>query len=222
MKLSIIILIVMVLSIFLAPTISARSSEIFKDHLTNLIWEDCKGKDIHINQPNVIVNVATNESITLFKGQAYTKDDLRRIIEILDNYTYRDYIGPCDSRNGTHVSGKGFVDGCGILSCENYILNIDKDGYEWKGIRVDVPKEELFAIASGDNNTQVINKGDRSSINIGNNNIANAGDNCSITQKDLNISFAKGTIFGLLISILFKVFYDLFGKKYLKRLFNKK
>jgi hypothetical protein len=212
----------MILFILLATTTSARSSEIFKDHLTNLIWEDCRGKDIHINQPNVIINTATNNSITLFKGQAYTKDDLRRIVEILDNYTYRDYLGPCDSRNGTHVSGIGFVDGCGVLSCENYILNIDKDGYEWKGIRVDVPKEELFAIASGDNNTQVINKGDGSPINIGNNNIANAGDNSSITKQDLNISFAKGTIFGLLVSILLKFLYDLFGKKYLKRLFKKK
>lgn len=206
MKLSIILLNVVILCLLLAPSISAKSSDIFIDHLTNLTWADCSGKDIHINQPGVLINVATNESITLIRGQDYNKSNLRRILEILDNYTYRDYIGPCDSKGGIYGSGDGFVDGCGILTCGNYKLDIDNDGYWWKGIRVDVPKEELFNIASGDNNTQVINKGDKSSINIGNSNIANTGDENQISQQLNNISvqmaFGAGTIFGIILTLL--------------------
>jgi hypothetical protein len=217
MKMQTMLLIIIILSPWLVPNISAKSSDIFLDHLTDLMWKDCQGKDIHINQPGVLINVATNEPITLIKGQEYNKNMLRKILEILDNYTYRDYIGPCDSKNGTYGSGEGFVDGCGILTCGNYRLNIDHDGYWWKGVRVDVPYEELFNIASGDNNTQVINKGDGSSISIGNSNIANTGNDNRISQQLNNISvqiaFGAGSILGTIIGIILKMSYDTYRRR---------
>lgn len=215
MNKSIILLTFISLSLLLLSTTSAKSSEIFKDHLTNLMWEDCKGKDIYINQP-ILINKISNHSISLIPWP-YSKDELRYLIEVIDGQPYRDYLG---------ALGGSFVDsgwnGNGLLTCGNEKLDIDYDTYYWNGTKVDVPKEELFNIASGNNNTQVINKGDRNSVATGNNNIVSTGDNNLITQQDLNISFAKGTIFGVIISILFKILYDIWGKKYLIRLLKKK
>ena len=216
MKKSICLLTFICLSLLLLPNSSARSSEIFKEHLTNLMWEDCQGKDIHINQP-ILINKITNQSISLIPWP-YSKDELRYLIEIIDGLSYRDYLGA--------FGGGSFVDsgwdGNSLLTCDDNRLNIDFDTYYWNGTKVDVPKEELFNIASGNNNTQVINKGDRNSVTTGNHNTVNTGDNNSITQQDLKISFAKGTFFGILISIMFKILYDIWGKKYLMRLLKRK
>jgi len=201
---------IIIISLLLVPTISAKSSDVFIDYLTDLMWKDCKGNDIHINQP-ILIDTSTNQSISLITWPNYDKESFRRMIELLDSCPYMDYLGPC---GGPHVEC-GW-DGCDILTCGNKNLTIDYDTYYWNGKKVDVPKEELLAIASGNNNTQVINKGDASSINIGDSNTANTGDNNSITHQNLDISFAKGTILGAIIGILLKFLYDILSRKYLK------
>ena len=191
----------------------------FLDHLTNLMWEDCKGKDIHINQPGILKFTATNENVSLIKWPFYNKTGLKYILELLDKQPYRDYLGQC-GKNGTFASGEGYWDGCSILTCDNNRLDIDYDGYTWNNIRVDVPREE-FKIASG-NNSQIIETGDNSPVTTGDKSPITTGDDSPINQQDINIAFAKGTIFGVFITLLFKILYDFRGKKLLKRLLQKK
>ena len=207
-------LIAIILSLMLAPTISAKSSDAFINHLTDLIWTDCKGKDIHINQSILNYTIENRTSYLKLIEWPYDRGTIRRIIELFGEgqSKFETFFGTCDDK-GVTITG---INGCGILTCGENRLNINGYNYFWNGVKVDVPKEELFNIASGDNNTQVINKGEGSSTNIGNNNIANTGDKSTITQQDLNISFVKGTIFGAVIGILLKFLYDIFSRKYLK------
>jgi hypothetical protein len=229
-----------IIILLLAPTISAKSSDAFIEHLTDLMWKDCKGKDIHINQPIIRLNAA-NQTLNLTKwppseedlrqedfvdsmNWPYSKDLLRQIIQLLSEQPYRTYIGQCDG-DYSMVSNTGW-EGCGVLTSGNNKLNINYDTYYWNREKVDVPKEELYNIASGNNNTQVISKGEGSSINMGNNNIANTGNNNTITQKDLNISFTNGfsigAILGIFLTYILNILYDIWGRDHLKRWFKKK
>lgn len=210
---SIILISVIILLLLLLPTASARSSQIFIDHLTNLIWDDCKGNDIRIHQPVITLDQVnhtisltklsnTTNQITFLSGLRwpYSRDQLKQVIQMLTEQPYRTYQGQCDGVYSM-VSDTGF-EGCGILTSGKNKLNINFDTYYWNGEKVDVPKEELYNIASGNNNTQVINKGDKNSINIGNSNIANTGENSTITQQDLNITFSKGIISGAIVLLI--------------------
>ena len=70
----------MILSFVLVPTTPAKSSDIFIDYLTDMIYEDCQCKDIQINQP-YIIDTKTNKSIDVIMWP-YSYQDLRRIIEL--------------------------------------------------------------------------------------------------------------------------------------------
>jgi len=65
MKKSIIVLIVIGLTLSLLPFISAKSSEVFIDYLSDTMWKDCQGKDIHINSPGVLTYAANNSNVSL-------------------------------------------------------------------------------------------------------------------------------------------------------------
>jgi len=211
MKKLIIILCAIILSLLMVQTISAKSSDIFLDHLTNLMWEDCKGKDIHINQP-AIIDSETNKSIPLIIWP-YNKSDIKDIIRIFGEeqpYFANILSGTCEDK-GPWVGG---IDGCGILTCGNNSLDINGYNYFWNGIKVDVPKEE-FKITSG-NNSPIIEAGDNSPVTTGDKSPITTGDNSPINLKEWNIAFAQGTIFGTILGILLKFLYDYVSNKYFK------
>jgi hypothetical protein len=203
---------IIILSLSLVQDISGKSSEVFIDHLTNLIWEDCRGKDIHINQP-VIIDLETNKSIPLIKW-AYNKSKIKDIIRIFGEeqpYFSNILSGTCEDK-GPYVGG---IDGCGILTCGNNWLDINGYNYFWNGIKVDVPKEE-FKVTSG-NNSPIIETGDSSPVTTGDKSPITTGDNSPINQKELNIAFAQGTIFGTIFGIMLKFLYDYISARYFKK-----
>jgi len=175
MRVLLILLSIMILSLSLHSTISAKSSEMFVDHLTDLIWTDCKGKDIQINHAGILRYTATNQNVSLIKWP-YNKDYLRNALELLDEQPYRDYLGPCETKNKSYYDS-GW-DGCGILTCQDNRLNIDYDTYYWNGTKVDVPNEE-FKISSGNNSQIVVTQGDKSPVTT--------GDRSPITQQECNL-----------------------------------
>lgn len=213
MKKSFKLLGIIILSLLLIPAISARSSDVFIDYLTDLMWNDCKGKDIHINQ-NIINYTRDNQTsvLRLVKWPYNTslgvadnnRNVLRRIIEIFgeEQHNFSTFYGTCDNK-GVTISG---IDGCGILTCGDNRLDINGYNYFWNSEKVDVPKEELlYAIASGNNNSQIINKGEGNFAVIGNNNVANTGENSDATQQILSFnfpSFALGAILTGIASVL--------------------
>lgn len=169
MKKSIIISWIIILSLLLIFPTSSKPSNEFVNHLADMVYNDCKGNDIHINQP-IIKRISTNETFSLL-AWPYTISDVRVIVGLLGEVPYDSFEGPCNNKAMNIDLG---WDGCGILTSQNNRLDINGDTYYWNGVKVDVPGNELYNVA-GNNNTQVVTKGNENAVNIGNNNIANTG-----------------------------------------------
>jgi hypothetical protein len=202
-----VILGVVILSFILITTASTKSSDIFIDHLTNMIYEDCKGSDIKINKPYIIIT-EINEPIVLIKWP-YRYQDLRRIIELFGEIEpFAFFQGTCENK-GVSISG---ADGCGILTCQDNRLDINQYTYFWNGVRVAVPKEE-FKTTFGPNSPIIETHGDKSPVT--------AGDYSPINQQENNILiqffWSKGTIGGLIVAGLLNIIYILIKKQRTKR-----
>jgi hypothetical protein len=198
-KKSIILLSAIILSLLFVPAISAKSSDIFINYLTDIIWKDCQGKDIHINQP-ILKLISTNQTLSLIKWP-YSKEDLRSVIQILSEQPYRTYQGQCDGVYSM-VSDTGW-EGCGILTSGKNKLNINFDTYYWNGVKVDVPVEDI-KIASGQNSTIIETHGEMSPVTTGPNSPVTTGNGSSITQQNVTLafSFGAGTVFGIIAKTL--------------------
>lgn len=130
-----ILIYIMILSFVLVPTTPAKSSDLFIDYLTDMIYEDCKGENIHIKY--ILID---NQTISLLKWP-YNKNMLRSIIKAYgESEPFQKYLGTCENKAFTCDIG---YDGCGILTCQNNRLDINEYDYFWNGVRVDVPKEEF-------------------------------------------------------------------------------
>lgn len=189
---------------------SSIPSDTFIDHLTDLVWEDCRGKDIHINQP-ILIERSTNETVSLISG-GYSKEDLRYVLKLLGSVPYDFFVGTCEEKSQNNDIG---WDGCGIITCEGNKLDINSDVYYWNGVKVDVPRDE-FKIASG-NNSQIIETGDNSLVTTGDKSPITTGDDSPISQKDWNIGFVQGSILGTILGIILKFMYDYAIKKIIKK-----
>jgi len=172
-----------------------------------MIYEDCQGEDIQINQP-YIINTKTNQSIDAITWP-YSYQDLRRIIELfgeLEPFAF--FQGSCENK-GVTISG---ADGCGILTCQDNRLDINQYTYFWNGVRVAVPKEE-FKTTFGANSPIVETHGDKSPVTT--------GDNSPVTQQENNIwsqlFWSKGTIGGLIVAGVLNIIYIFIKKHRSKR-----
>lgn len=188
---------IMILSVLLVTTASAKSSDMFIGSLTKMIYEDCKYNNIVINQPYpyTIVNKTTNDSIDVINWP-YTCLDLRVLIEQFSE------MEPFMSYDTTSFSGMGLLpDGRKILTSQDNWLDINGDTYYWNGVRVDNIKQE-FKITSIETH--------------GNNSPVTTGAYSPINQQENNIwiqlSWPKIAVAGLIILVL-KFIYTLFGKK---------
>ncbi len=57
------IILIMIFSLFSVNSVLAKSSDLFIDHLTNIIYEDCSEKNISLKEP-YIQNTQTNTVVT--------------------------------------------------------------------------------------------------------------------------------------------------------------
>jgi len=169
-----------------------------------MIYEDCKGNDIHVKY--ILIN---NQTVSLLKWPYYNKNFLREIIKVWGACEpFQKYYGTCEDKAGTWSIG---LDGCGILTCQDNRLDINEYVYFWNGVRVDVPKEE-FKTTFGPNSPIVETHGDKSPVTT--------GDNSPITQRKDSIwvqfFWSKGTIGGLIIAGILDVLFILI-KKYINK-----
>lgn len=190
-----------ILSLPLLSTICAKSSDMFLDDLSDMIWTDCQGNNIHINQP-VLKRISTNQTFDLLPWP-YTRKDVRTIIGLLDDKVhFAFFAGTCENKALTVDTG---VDGCSILTCQDDRLDVNRDTYYWKGTKVDASKDEL-KITSGNNSPIIETQGEKSPVTT--------GVNSPITQQEYSfqIVLAAGII-GAVIGLLLKVLYDLSRRK---------
>jgi hypothetical protein len=206
MKKLIIIMVAIILSLSFLPSISAKSSDIFIDYLTNMMWNDCQGNDIHINQPGVLSYIETNQSVSLIEWP-YDKNSLREIVRIFGEEQQiftTIFGGTCENYNdSTRIGG---INGCGILTCGDNRLDINGYNYFWNGIKVDVPQENLnFKTTYGPNSSIIETHGENSHVTI--------GDNNPVIQQDdhiwIQLFWSKSTIAGMIIGILITKLLDL-------------
>jgi hypothetical protein len=214
MKKSIIIINFIMLYLFFITAASARSSEEFINQVTDMVCEDCQGKDIQLSQP---MTFTSNDSSINYTTKSiswpYDRSFVKIIIEGIDKAQFSDIQGTCEDKI-EYTSGPGILDGCGILKCGNYKLNVIGDSYYWNGTKIDfLKKEEMNNVASGNNNTQVINSGDKNAVNIGNNNIGNTGENSIITKQDLYLWFSGGFAIGAILVELLNLYVQWRKKK---------
>lgn len=193
----------MISSLILVPAPLAKSSDLFINHLTNIIYEDCKGNDIYIKY--ILVN---NQTFPVLKWK-YENESIKSILNVYgDLEPFQKYWGTCEDKAGTFSIGP---DGCGILTCQNNRLDINEYDYFWNGVRVDVPKEE-FKTTYGANSPIVETHGDKSPVTT--------GDNSPITQREdsiwVQLFWSKGTIGGLIIAGLLDICFILI-KRYLRK-----
>lgn len=196
MKKAVIVSIIMIIFI-VSSNGYAKPSDMFVNYLTDIIWTDCQGKDIEINQP-IITFTATNQTLSLMKWP-YGKEDLRQVIKLLSEQPYRTYAGQCDGVYSM-VSDTGW-EGCGILTSENHKLNINFDTYYWDGVKVDVPKEE-FKTTYGSNSPIIETNGEKSPVTTGANSPINQQENAIWVQLFLPKVTILGMIIGAIITAL--------------------
>lgn len=200
----------LIFSILLVSIVSAKSSDLFIDHLTKTIQKDCNGKDIIIKE-GFYFREPNNESVTLIEWSDDNYHLIRYILESFSNSEpYNQYFGGCGSKGNAFTMS---LNGCEILACDNHKLDINGYDYFWDEVRVDVPREE-FKTTYGHNSPIVETYGDKSPVTT--------GDNSPITQQERNIwidlFLSKGTIAGAIIGFLLKILYDIIKQK----LFSKK
>lgn len=201
-----------IIIIFLLSTnVHAKASDLFINYLTEIIWKDCEGKDIQINQP-ILKYTASNQTLSLMKWP-YSEENLRNIIQLLSEQPYKTYGGQCDGVY-SFVGDTGW-DGCGILTSGNNKLNINLDTYYWDGVKVDVPKEE-FKTTYGSNSPIVETNGEKSPVTTGVNSPINQQEDAIWVQLFL----PRVTILGMIIGALITALLDLVIKRLQKR--NKK
>lgn len=199
----------MILSLSLTQSISAKSSDEFIDQLADMIYEDCQGKNININQS--ITYIPTNYTFNSIEWP-YDKNLIKAIIKYLDTENYSFITGTCDNKR---MCTDG-VDGCGILKCDDKRLDINGDTYYWNGTKVDFLKEEYKI--NGSYNALI--KGDSNQVTTGNYNQMNQikGNNNYVSQQEENIFvqlfWSKGTIGGLIIAFILDILYLFVKRKY--------
>lgn len=165
------ILLIIILLICVSP-VMAKSSDIFIDHLSSIVYVGCQGKDLIIKEP-FIVNTRTNETITLIPW-AYSYETLRKVIQIFgDMEPWNFFQGTCENKG---VTIGGSKDACGILKCGDNTLDINQYTYLWNGERVDVPKETT--------NIAINNQG----------NLVQGLSNCNIKQEQFKTELQNCTI----------------------------
>mgnify|MGYP000852374504 FL=1 len=199
MKLPIILLHVVILSLLLLPNVSAKSSDVFIDYLTDLIWVDCKGNDIHINQPGVLVDVATNQNVSLIRWP-YDRSVIREIVRIFgeEQHIFGTITG------GTCESYPESL-GCGILTCGDNRLDINGYNYFWNDVKVDVPQENINLKATyGPNSSIIETQGMNSPVTIGPNSPINQQADAFWVQLFL----PKVTILGMIIGAIITALLD--------------
>jgi len=181
------LILILFFSLFIFNFVNAKSSDLFINHLSNIVFDDCRDKDITIKD-NFIKNTLTDKSVTLITWP-YNQENIRRIIELFSEIEpFDNYFAGCNSGKSGYFMGK---DGCKILTCGDHWLDITNIDYSWDGIRVEVPREEFnnyYAQTSGDNSP------------------ATAGNNNEVLQKNtswlINLFWSEGTIGGVILTIL--------------------
>ena len=213
MKRLIIALIAIILSSLLLPSISAKSSDVFIDYLTNMMWNDCQGNDIRINQPGVLRYIETNQSVNLIKWP-YEKNTLREIVRLFGDEQQiftTIFGGTCENYNeSTRIGG---INGCGILTCGANRLDINGYNYFWNGIKVDVPQENLnFKTTYGPNSSIIETHGEKSPVTTGSNSPINQQEDSTWIQ----LFWPKVTFLGMIVGALITILTEL-AVKYLKK-----
>lgn len=182
MKLLIIIVLITLLSV---PIAYSKPTDASVDYLTNIVYQDCQNKDLHIKD-GFIINAETNKTVTLINW-FYPKSTVRRIIELFGNYE------PFDLDMGGMIMSVG-KNGAGILKCGSHNLDINQYTYFWDGVRVDLPKEEILQYQTY--NTAINNQGNLVQ-GLENNNITQKQTNTEINNLTLNLQESKKENFWL-------------------------
>ncbi|MBS3056789.1 MAG: hypothetical protein J4473_05145 [Candidatus Aenigmarchaeota archaeon] len=116
----------LIISIVLYSNVVYAGDEI-KNYLTNIIYEDCKGKEI-FSTP-LIINKYNNQPIGSIKPP-YLREDVYFLIElIIDNEPY--------NIKANLFSEQGGKEGNNLLVCGNKELDANFNTYEWGGQRID-------------------------------------------------------------------------------------
>ena len=155
-----------------------------------MIWKDCQGKDIHINQ-QILHYTATNQTVTTIRDKSLLREVIAQFGEM--QYAFEEFHGTCEYK-GISFSG---INGCGILTCGNNRLDINGYNYFWNGVKVDVPMENFnLKTTYGPNSSIIEANGVNSPITTGSNSPINQQESNVLVQLFLS----KGTIGGVIIS----------------------
>jgi hypothetical protein len=127
MKILIAVINIIILSILILPATSAKPSDKFIDNLANLMWKDCQGKDIHINNGQYIcssercINVIPwPYNITILKVL------LKAIGEQQSQFTSFD--GTCENKIMESAPANP-ISGCNIITIVGYGLTVNGNDY---------------------------------------------------------------------------------------------
>lgn len=215
------VILMMFFSFILLMNVSAKSSDMFIDYLTEQIYQGCYEEDILLKQGFIYQETRGVKEDLVNINWPYSYPTLRRIIQLFGEIEpYDNYFDGCERQDGSSYT-KG-LNGCDILSCNGHKLDINNYEYFWDDVRVDVPREE-FKTIYGDN---IETYGDESPVTTGDESPVTTGDNSPITQEEKNVwvqlFLSKGTIVGAILGLLLKILYDVLKPLLKKKLSRKK
>lgn len=207
------IILILLVGILIISLIGARSSGEFIDHLTEIIYKDCEGKDLDLTNANLYSDKEFTKKINLISWPNYSIFEIRKIIEKFSEgepYMFWQQSG----KGGISIGDKN---GFGILKCDPHNLDINRETYYWDKVKVDIPREE-FKITYGQGSPIIEIYGDQSPVTT--------GDNSPINQTNIWIQlfWSKGTMGGVILSIILSLIYKKRKniKQFLEKLNTKK
>ncbi len=190
--------------------VHALQTEEYLNHVTDLVYDSCKGKDIKLKD-NFFMRADNSGFVTELKWP-YDRELIKATVDYISRS--EPYSASNNMYNGGNieVGGKSvLIDNRGenILTCGENHLDAYIREYYWNTRKIELPRN--IQINEGGKATF----GDRSPIIDANNSQVTTGDNSPINQENIFIQlfWSKGTIGGAIIVIVLNILYHFWKKR---------
>lgn len=195
--------------------VQALQNEEYLNHVTDLVYDSCKGNDIKLKD-NFFIRGDYSGFSTELKWP-YNKTLIKEtVVYISESEPFSDTINGPFMVGQYEVGNKSVkIDnrGYNILICGENHLDVFAREYDWNGKKIELPRN--IQINAGGKATF----GEKSPIIEANNSQVTTGDYSPINQENtlVQLFWSKGTIGGLLIATLLKIISDFLKKRTKKK-----
>lgn len=203
-----------VVLLFTISPVHAMQTEEYLNHVTDLVYDSCKGNDIKLKD-NFFIR-ADNSGFVTELNWPYNKELINATIHYISRS--EPYSASNNMYNGGNIevgNKSVLIDNRGenILTCGENHLDAYIREYYWNTRKIELPRN--IQVNEGGKATF----GDRSPIIDANNSQITTGDNSPINQENIFIQlfWSKGTVGGIIIALVLTIISYILKKRIKKK-----